>query len=96
MFLVRTQSGSEYVVRNGRIDRAPKFDPYVPPDMQFGQFGTWTGRLFANVTTPTVGEAWVFTLKGTCDIVTSPVVAVETYCARCDTFGDLYFCGSAA
>lgn len=93
MFLVRTESGTEYEVRNGRITRIPKVNPYLPPDHL--QNTRWNGDVFANVTTPTVGERWIFTLTPGPRITTSPVVAVERYCASCDTYGDLFFCSPA-
>lgn len=92
MYRVTTQSGTEYVVRNGRLTRDAEYDPYTPPDMQPPPI---VNRPFVADTTPTVGARWRFRLTGSAFFVTSPVVSVARYCAGCDTYGDLFFCGEA-
>lgn len=91
MYLVRTESGTEYEVRNGRITRIPVPNPYMPPDHVI----RITAECFTQTTGPVVGERWSFTAPSTGRVNTTPVVAVERYCASCDTYGDLFFCSPA-
>ncbi len=71
---ITTKSGTKYLVRNGRIGRAPVASAYLPPDHP--QNAHWEGRLFVNLTRPTVGECWTFSL-GSMAITTTPIVAIE-------------------
>jgi hypothetical protein len=96
MFLVRTASGTEYVVRNGRLTRTSTQEPnpYLGPEYAIPAM---VDAPFTNDTTPAVGERWRYRLVGQRGpYVTSPVVSVARYCAGCDTFGDLFLCGNAA
>lgn len=85
MILIRTASGTEYTIRNGRLSRDGAVDMYTPPDMQAPSF---TNVPFTNVTIPTVGEAWSFRLAGEKGAWrSSTVTSIDRYCASHDIFG---------
>lgn len=92
MYLVRTSSGTEYVVRNGRITREAVPQPYLAPECQLAPI---VNVPFTSASGPVVDAQWHFTAAGRY-WATSHVVAVEPYCAGCDTFGDLWSCGGKA
>lgn len=88
MVRILTESGTEYILRNGRLTRTAVPQPYLPPDAQLASL---VNVPFVPALTPTVGESWGFTAGGAL-YTTTRVVSVDRYCARCDTYGDLFRC----